>query len=83
MDDKLRQVQEEIAATKEKLTNAEMAATKADLTEAERQRKEDLVVSLTNLLAGLNQKELFCFRQVRYIAIEAYAILYGFYPYNL
>jgi hypothetical protein len=58
MDDKLRQVQEEIAATKEKLTNAEMAATKADLTEAERQRKEDLVVSLTNLLVGLNQKEL-------------------------
>jgi hypothetical protein len=46
MDDKLRQVQEEIAATKEKLATAE------------RQRKEDLVVSLTNLLVGLNQKEL-------------------------
>jgi hypothetical protein len=47
MDDKLRQVQEEIAATKEKLATAE------------RKRKEDLVLSLTNLLVGLNQKELF------------------------
>jgi hypothetical protein len=46
MDDKLRQVQEEIVATK------------ADLTEAKRERKEDLVLSLTNLLVGLNQKEL-------------------------
>jgi predicted S18 family serine protease len=57
MDDKLRQVQEEIAATKEKLTNAEMAATKADLTEAERQRKEELVLTLTNLLVKLYDKE--------------------------
>jgi hypothetical protein len=59
MDDELIQVKAKIAATEEKLTNAEIAATKADLTEAERQRKEALVLSLTNLLAGLYQKELF------------------------
>jgi hypothetical protein len=47
MDDELRQVQEEIAATK------------ADLTEAKRERKEELVLSLTNLLTRLYQKELF------------------------
>jgi hypothetical protein len=40
-----------------KLTNAEIAATKADLTEAERQRKEELVLTLTNLLVKLYDKE--------------------------
>jgi hypothetical protein len=47
MDDELIQVK------------AEIAATKADLTEAKRRQKEELVLSLTNLLVGLNQKELF------------------------
>ena len=53
MDDELRQVQEEIAATKEKLTRAEIEATKADLTEAERQLEEDLALARTNLLVRL------------------------------
>jgi hypothetical protein len=57
MDDELIQVQAKIAATEEKLTNAEIAATKADLTEAERQRKEELVLTLTNLLVKLYDKE--------------------------
>ena len=56
-DELLRQVQEEIAATKEKLTNAEIAATEADLTEAKRERKEELVLTLTNLLVKLYDKE--------------------------
>jgi hypothetical protein len=46
MDDELRQVQEEISATK------------ADLTEAKRERKDDLVLMYGNLLVGLNQKKL-------------------------
>jgi hypothetical protein len=46
MDDELIQVK------------AKIAATEADLTEAKLQRKEELVLSLTNLLVGLNQKEL-------------------------
>jgi hypothetical protein len=58
MDDQLRQVQEEIAATKEKLTRAEIEATKADLTEAERQRKEDLVLMYGNLLATLTSLQV-------------------------
>jgi uncharacterized membrane protein (DUF106 family) len=45
-DELLRQVQEEIAATK------------ADLTEAKADKDRELVLSLTNLLVGLNQKEL-------------------------
>jgi hypothetical protein len=45
MDDELCQVKEEIAATK------------ADLTEAKRERKEQLVLSFTNLLARLYEKE--------------------------
>ena len=45
MDDELRHVQEEIAATK------------AHLTEAERQRKEDLVLARTNLLVRLYDEE--------------------------
>jgi hypothetical protein len=58
MDDELIQVKAKIAATEEKLTNAEIAATEANLTEAKRQRKEELVLSLTNLLARLYEKEL-------------------------
>ena len=57
MDDELRQVQEEIAATKEKLTRAEIEATKADLTEAGRQRNLDLVLALTTLLVRWYDKE--------------------------
>jgi hypothetical protein len=57
MDEELIQVKAKIAATEEKLTKAEIAATEANLTDA--QRKEELVLSLRNLLAGLYQKELF------------------------
>ena len=46
MDDELRQVQEEIAATK-----GELATAKTD-------KDRELVLSLTNYLVGLNQKEL-------------------------
>jgi ATP-dependent protease HslVU (ClpYQ) peptidase subunit len=46
MDEELRQVQKEIAATK------------ADLTKAKRERKEDLVLMYGNMLVVLNQKEL-------------------------
>jgi hypothetical protein len=46
MDDELRQVQEEIAAFKK-----ELATAKTD-------KDRELVLSLTNLLVGLNQKEL-------------------------
>jgi hypothetical protein len=46
MDDELRQVQEEIAATKK-----ELATAKTD-------KDRELVLSLTNYLVGLNQKEL-------------------------
>jgi allophanate hydrolase subunit 1 len=58
MDDELRQVQEEIAATKEKLTRAEIEATKADLTEADRQRNLDLVLALTNLQVTLTNLQV-------------------------
>jgi hypothetical protein len=47
MDEELRQVQKEIAATK------------ADLTQAKADKDRKLVLTLTNLLVGLNQKELF------------------------
>jgi septal ring factor EnvC (AmiA/AmiB activator) len=74
MDELLRQAQEEIAATKKKLATAKTAATTMDdeliqvkakiarteikLSKAEAEGKEELVLSLTNLLVGLNQKEL-------------------------
>jgi hypothetical protein len=73
MDDELlRQAQEEIAATKKKLATAKTAATTNELiqvkakiatteiklSKAEAEGKEELVLSLTNLLVGLNQKEL-------------------------
>jgi hypothetical protein len=49
MDDKLRTaMDDELIQVK-----AKIAATEADLTEAKRERKEDLVLSLTNLLARL------------------------------
>jgi hypothetical protein len=54
MDDELRTtMDDELIQVK-----AKIAATEADLTEAKRERKEELVLSLTNLLVGLNQKEL-------------------------
>jgi hypothetical protein len=40
------------------MAKAEIAAFKADLAEAKRERKEELVLSLTNLLAVLYKKEL-------------------------
>jgi hypothetical protein len=55
MDDELIQVKAKIATTEREWDTAKTAATKANLTEAERQRKEELVLSLTNLLVGLNQ----------------------------
>jgi septal ring factor EnvC (AmiA/AmiB activator) len=74
-DELLRQAQEEIAATKKKLATAktaattmddeliqvkaEIAATKADLTEAKANKDRELVLTLTNLLVGLNQQKLF------------------------
>jgi uncharacterized protein YacL (UPF0231 family) len=84
MDDQLRQVQEEIAETKEKLTKAEIEATKADLTEAERQLKEDLVLARSNLLVRLYEKEARVESRLSageiYYNREAYAILCGFSP---
>jgi hypothetical protein len=56
-DDELIQVKAEIAATKKELDTAKTAATEADLTEAKRERKEELVLSLTNLLVRLYEKE--------------------------
>jgi hypothetical protein len=54
MDDELRTtMDDELIQVK-----AKIAATEADLTEAKRERKEELVLSLTNMLVGLNQKEL-------------------------
>ena len=57
MDDELIQVKAKIAATEKELDTAKTAATEADLTEAKRQRKEELVLSLTNLLVRLYEKE--------------------------
>jgi septal ring factor EnvC (AmiA/AmiB activator) len=84
MDDQLRQVQEEIAETKRELDTARIEATKADLTEAERERKDDLVLALTNLLVRLYAKKARVEARLSageiYITIEAYAIFCGFFP---
>jgi hypothetical protein len=53
MDDELRTtMDDELIQVK-----AKIAATEADLTEAKRERKEELVLSLTNLLVRLYEKE--------------------------
>jgi hypothetical protein len=69
MDDELRQVREEIAATKEKLATAEDKG------------KEQLVLSLTNLLVRLYDDEARV--EARLSAGEIYIALCSFYPYNL